>query len=56
MLFLGIFGKNVEDPFGHLRYLAFCLAGGFVATMTQTAMALLAGTAADARHPVAAAR
>jgi membrane associated rhomboid family serine protease len=23
MLFLAIFGKNVEDAFGHLRYLAF---------------------------------
>jgi len=51
MLFLAIFGKNVEDAFGHLRYLAFYLAGGFVATMTQAAMTLLAGTAADARVP-----
>ncbi|HUO70997.1 MAG TPA: rhomboid family intramembrane serine protease [Solirubrobacteraceae bacterium] len=23
MLFLAVFGKNVEDAFGHLRYLAF---------------------------------
>jgi len=51
MLFLAIFGKNVEDAFGRLRYLAFYLAGGFVATMTQTLMTLLAGTAADARVP-----
>jgi membrane associated rhomboid family serine protease len=51
MLFLAIFGKNVEDAFGRLRYLAFYLAGGFVATMAQTAMTLLAGTAADARVP-----
>ena len=51
MLFLAIFGKNVEDAFGHVRYLAFYLAGGFVATMTQTAMTLLAGTGADARVP-----
>ena len=51
MLFLAIFGKNVEDAFGHLRYLAFYLAGGLVATMTQTAMTLLAGTAADRRVP-----
>jgi len=29
------FGKNVEDAFGHLRYLSFYIAGGFVATMTQ---------------------
>jgi hypothetical protein len=51
MLFLAIFGKNVEDAFGHVRYLAFYIAGGFVATMTQTAVTLLAGTAASAREP-----
>jgi membrane associated rhomboid family serine protease len=51
MLFLAIFGKNVEDAFGHLRYLAFYLAGGFVASMTQALITLLAGTAADGRVP-----
>jgi membrane associated rhomboid family serine protease len=51
MLFLAIFGKNVEDAFGHLRYLAFYFAGGFVAMMTQTGMTLLAGSAADGRVP-----
>jgi membrane associated rhomboid family serine protease len=51
MLFLGVFGKNVEDAFGRVRYLAFYLAGGFAAMATQTAMTLLAGTAADARVP-----
>jgi rhomboid family protein len=51
MLFLAIFGKNVEDAFGHVRYLAFYVAGGFVATMTQTAVTLLAGSAAAARVP-----
>ena len=51
MLFLFIFGKNVEDAFGPLRYLAFYLAGGFVATMTQAAMTLLFGTAAEGRVP-----
>jgi membrane associated rhomboid family serine protease len=51
MLFLAIFGKNVEDAFGHLRYLAFYVAGGFVATMTQTAVTLLAGSAAAGRVP-----
>ena len=51
MLFLAVFGKNVEDAFGHLGYLGLYLAGGFVATMTQTAMTLLAGTAADAQIP-----
>ena len=44
MLFLAVFGKNVEDAFGHVRYLAFYFAGGFVAMMTQTLMTLLFGT------------
>jgi membrane associated rhomboid family serine protease len=52
MLFLAIFGKNVEDAFGHLRYLAFYVAGGFVATMTRTAATLLAGSAGSAHVPV----
>ncbi|HUO69311.1 MAG TPA: rhomboid family intramembrane serine protease [Solirubrobacteraceae bacterium] len=51
MLFLAVFGKNVEDAFGRIRYLAFYFAGGFVATMTQTLMTLAFGTAADARVP-----
>jgi membrane associated rhomboid family serine protease len=51
MLFLAVFGKNVEDAFGPIRYLAFYFAGGFVATMTQTAMTLLFGSAAEARVP-----
>ena len=51
MLFLVIFGKNVEDAFGPLRYLGFYFAGGFAAMMTQTAMTLLFGSAADAQVP-----
>jgi membrane associated rhomboid family serine protease len=51
MLFLAIFGKNVEDAFGHLRYLAFYVAGGFVAMMTQALVTLLAGTGAEAQVP-----
>jgi membrane associated rhomboid family serine protease len=51
MLFLAIFGKNVEDAYGHFRYLVFYFAGGFVATMTQTAVTLLAGSAASAHVP-----
>ena len=51
MLFLAIFGKNVEDAFGSLRYLVFYFAGGFAAMMTQTAMTLLFGAAQDARLP-----
>jgi rhomboid family protein len=52
MLFLAIFGKNVEDAFGHLRYLALYVAGGFVAAMTQALMTLIAGTAAEAVVPM----
>ena len=51
MLFLAIFGKNVEDAYGPLRYLVFYFAGGFAATMTQAAMTLWFGTAQDARVP-----
>jgi len=51
MLFLAIFGKNVEDSFGRLGYLAFYFAGGFIATLTQTAATLLFGTTADAHTP-----
>jgi membrane associated rhomboid family serine protease len=52
MLFLAIFGKNVEDAFGRLRYLAFYVAGGFAATALQTAMTLLFSSDADARIPM----
>ena len=51
MLFLAIFGKNVEDAYGSLRYLVFYFAGGFAAIMTQTAMTLLFGIPADGRVP-----
>ena len=32
MLFLFVFGNNVEDRLGHARYLVFYLAGGYLAT------------------------
>ena len=51
MLFLAIFGKNVEDAYGPLRYLVFYFAGGFAAMTVQTAMTLLFSTAAVARVP-----
>jgi len=35
MLFLFIFGDNVEKAFGHLRYLAFYLVCGLVASLAQ---------------------
>ena len=44
MVFLAVFGKNVEDAFGPLLYLLFYLAGGFAAMATQTAMTLLFAT------------
>jgi len=51
MLFLAVFGKNVEDAFGSIRYLVFYFAGGFAATLTQTAATLLFGTTAEAHTP-----
>jgi membrane associated rhomboid family serine protease len=38
MLFLWIFGDNVEDRVGHLRYLAFYLLCGIAATAVQVLM------------------
>jgi membrane associated rhomboid family serine protease len=35
MLFLWIFGDNIEDQFGHKQYLAFYLICGIAATFTQ---------------------
>ena len=52
MLFLAIFGKNVEDAFGHARYLGLYIAGGFVAAMSQALMTLIGGSAADAAVPM----
>jgi membrane associated rhomboid family serine protease len=39
MLFLWIFGKNVEDSMGHVKFLAFYIAGGLVALALQVAIA-----------------
>jgi membrane associated rhomboid family serine protease len=38
MLYLWIFGNNVEDHFGRLRFLIFYLVGGIVAAFTQVAV------------------
>ncbi len=40
MLYLWIFGDNVEDRFGHLRYLAFYLVCGVAATGAQLAFSM----------------
>jgi membrane associated rhomboid family serine protease len=51
MLFLWIFGNNIEDALGHLRYLLFYLVGGFAATATQTFVTLGWGTPGEASIP-----
>jgi membrane associated rhomboid family serine protease len=38
MLFLWIFGDNVEDRFGHFRFLVFYLLTGIAATFSQYAL------------------
>jgi membrane associated rhomboid family serine protease len=40
MLFLWIFGNNVEDALGKLRYLLFYVLGGLAATALQTAVTI----------------
>jgi rhomboid family protein len=51
MLFLWIFGNNVEDALGHVRYLVFYLLGGFAATALQTVVTLAFGTPIEAEIP-----
>jgi rhomboid family protein len=51
MLFLWIFGNNVEDAMGRFRYLVFYLLGGFAATALQTFITLLFATQAEAEIP-----
>jgi len=40
MLFLWVFGDNVEDRMGHLRYLVFYLICGILATLAHSAIAV----------------
>ncbi len=40
MLYLWVFGDNIEDLFGHVRFLGFYLACGIVATFAQFAFML----------------
>jgi membrane associated rhomboid family serine protease len=51
MLFLWIFGNNVEDALGKVRFLIWYLAGGLAATALQTAVTLGFGTVRDASIP-----
>jgi membrane associated rhomboid family serine protease len=51
MLFLWIFGNNVEDALGRIRFLVFYLLGGYAATALQTFITLSYGTELDAQIP-----
>ena len=44
MLFLWIFGNNIEDAMGRVKYLFFYLAGGVVAALAQWAVHMEAAT------------
>ena len=51
MLFLWIFGNNVEDTLGRPRFLLFYLGGGVAAEVLQTFVTLGFGTERDAQVP-----
>ena len=51
MLFLWIFGNNVEDAMGRVRFLIFYLLSGLAATAVQTFVTLAAGTDVAAAVP-----
>src|SRR6476469_8304800 len=51
MLFLWIFGNNVEDALGKVRFFLWYISGGLAATLVQTIVTLHYGSAADASIP-----
>jgi membrane associated rhomboid family serine protease len=51
MVFLWVFGNNVEDAMGRIRFLLFYLLAGIAATALQTVVTLWMGTSADAAVP-----
>ena len=51
MLFLWIFGNNVEDVLGKIRFLPFYFLAGFAATATQTFVTLGYGSPQDGEIP-----
>jgi membrane associated rhomboid family serine protease len=50
MLFLWIFGNNVEDELGKIRFILFYVLGGLAATASQTVVTL--GWASDAEATI----
>jgi rhomboid family protein len=51
MLFLWIFGNNVEDAMGKVRFFLWYIAGGLAATAAQTFVTLNWGSDTDASIP-----
>jgi membrane associated rhomboid family serine protease len=51
MLFLWIFGNNVEDALGKVRFFLWYVAGGLAATVAQTYVTLHFGSVQDASVP-----
>ena len=51
MLFLWIFGNNVEDALGAVRYVLFYILGGLAATALQTYITLVHGTQLESEIP-----
>jgi membrane associated rhomboid family serine protease len=51
MLFLWIFGNNVEDAMGRIKFLVFYFLAGFAATGLQTLVTLTTAPASDATIP-----
>jgi membrane associated rhomboid family serine protease len=51
MLFLWVFGNNVEDSMGKVRFLVFYLLSGYAATALQTVVTLSAGSPLDGAVP-----
>ena len=43
MIYLFIFGDNIEDRFGHIKYLFFYLIFGIVGGLTHSAMSVMSG-------------